>query len=100
MFGYGPGKSLARFTVSGRFEGIRVISVRVSDGSCSPCQARPHRAVRDRHGSAADLVAVRCPRVLAPIIQAAGRLVEHRRTGPVIRALERATDPLFRQGLG
>jgi hypothetical protein len=52
------------------------------------------------------MVAVRCPRALAPILQAAGGqwepgsrrwLVEHRRIGPVIRALERATDPLFRQ---
>jgi hypothetical protein len=52
------------------------------------------------------MVAVRCPRELAPIMQRAGGtwepgsrrwLVERRRSGPVIRALEAATDPLFRQ---
>jgi hypothetical protein len=51
------------------------------------------------------LVAVRCPRELTPILERAGGLwepgsrrwlVERRRIGPVIRALQRATDPLFR----
>jgi hypothetical protein len=51
------------------------------------------------------LVAVRCPQDLVHILQRAGAawepgsrrwLVERRRIGPVIRALEQATDPLFR----
>ena len=51
------------------------------------------------------MVAVRCPRDLAHILRRAGGvwepgsrrwLVQRRRIGPVIRALERATDPLFR----
>jgi hypothetical protein len=51
------------------------------------------------------LVAVRCPAELAHILRCAGAmwepgsrrwLVQWRRIGPVIRALERATDPLFR----
>jgi hypothetical protein len=49
-------------------------------------------------------VAVRCPRELASKMRAAGglwepgsrRLIERRRIGPVIRALERDTDSLFR----
>ena len=52
------------------------------------------------------MVAVRCPRELAHICKRAGGvwepgsrrwLVERRRIGPVIRALEAATDPLFRR---
>jgi hypothetical protein len=48
---------------------------------------------------------VRCPKELAHILQRAGAvwepgsrrwLVQRRRIGPVIRSLERATDPLFR----
>jgi len=48
------------------------------------------------------MVAVRCPQEFADIILRAGGLwerrwlVERRRIGPVIRALPRATDPLFR----
>jgi hypothetical protein len=51
------------------------------------------------------MVAVRCPREFAHILRRAGGvwepgsrrwLVQRRRIGPVIRALERATDPLFR----
>ena len=51
------------------------------------------------------MVAVRCPQEFADIILRAGGLwepgsrrwlVERRRIGPVIRALQRATDPLFR----
>ena len=51
------------------------------------------------------LIAVRCPVELAHILRRAGAvwepgsrrwLVQRRRIGPVIRALERATDPLFR----
>ena len=49
---------------------------------------------------------MRCPVELAHILRRAGAvwepgsrrwLVQRRRIGPVIRALERATDPLFRQ---
>ena len=52
------------------------------------------------------MVAVRCPRELAHIVKRAGGvwepgtrrwLVERRRIGPMIRALEAATDPLFRR---
>ena len=52
------------------------------------------------------MVAVRCPRELAHVMQRAGGvwepgsrrwLIDRRRVGPVIRALERETDPLFRQ---
>jgi hypothetical protein len=51
-------------------------------------------------------IAIRCPKELAHILQRAGAiwepgsrrwLVQRRRIGPVIRALERATDPLFRR---
>jgi hypothetical protein len=51
------------------------------------------------------LVAVRCPRELDFLMRRAGGLwepgsrrwlVERRRIGPVIRQLQRATDPLFR----
>jgi hypothetical protein len=51
------------------------------------------------------MVAVRCPQEFADIILRAGRPMgawqpplagERRRIGPVIRALQRATDPLFR----
>jgi hypothetical protein len=52
------------------------------------------------------MVALRCPEDFVPIVKRAGAtwepgsgrwLVECRRIGPVIRALERVTDPLFRQ---
>jgi hypothetical protein len=52
------------------------------------------------------MVAVRCPREFAHILERAGGmwepgtrrwLVTRHRIGPVIRALERETDPLFRQ---
>jgi hypothetical protein len=52
------------------------------------------------------MVAVHCPREFADILRRAGGvwepgshrwLVQRRRIGPVIRALERATDPLFRR---
>jgi hypothetical protein len=52
------------------------------------------------------MVAVRCPRELAHVMQRAGGvwepgsrrwLIDRRRVGPVIRALEREADPLFRQ---
>jgi hypothetical protein len=52
------------------------------------------------------MVAVRCPKELAHILKRAGGvcepgsrrwLVDRRRIGPVIRALEAATDSLFRR---
>jgi hypothetical protein len=52
------------------------------------------------------LVTVRCPADLAPLMRRAGGqwepgsrrwLIEQRRIRPVIRALRRDTDPLFRQ---
>jgi hypothetical protein len=51
------------------------------------------------------MVAVRCPHEYGAVMLRAGGLwepgsrrwlVERRRIGPVIRALQRATDPLFR----
>jgi hypothetical protein len=57
-------------------------------------------------GTLGNQVAVRCPVELAHILRRAGAiwepgskrwLVQRRRIGPVIRALERATDPLFRR---
>ncbi len=51
-------------------------------------------------------VAVRCPTELVPLMREAGGfwqpgsrrwLIERRRIGPLVRKLERATDPLFRQ---
>ena len=57
-------------------------------------------------GMLGKLVTVRCPKELAHILRRAGAvwepgsrrwLVQRRRIGPVIRALERATDPLFRR---
>jgi len=52
------------------------------------------------------LIAVRCPEELAPLVARAGGkwepgshrwLVERRRLAPLVRALQRATDPLFRR---
>jgi hypothetical protein len=57
-------------------------------------------------GTLGNQIAVRCPEELAHILQRAGAvwepgikrwLVQRLRMGPVIRALERATDPLFRR---
>ena len=57
-------------------------------------------------GMLGKLVTVRCPKELAYILRRSGAvggpgsrrwLVQRRRIGPVIRALERATDPLFRR---
>jgi hypothetical protein len=57
-------------------------------------------------GELGRLVAVRCPRELADVMRRAGGqweagskrcLIERRRIGPVIRALQRTTDPLFRR---
>jgi hypothetical protein len=51
------------------------------------------------------MIAVRCPREYAPMMRKAGApwepgsrrwLIEPRRIGPVVRALKRSTDPLFR----
>jgi hypothetical protein len=50
-------------------------------------------------------IAIRCPHDLAPLMRRAGGLwepgsrrwlVERRRLGPLLRALRRDTDPLFR----
>jgi hypothetical protein len=57
-------------------------------------------------GTLGRLVAMRCSRDLAPLMRKAGGvwepgsrrwLIERRRIGPVIRALRRTTDPLFRR---
>jgi hypothetical protein len=56
-------------------------------------------------GTLGRLVTVRCPGELGPLMRRAGGqwepgsrrwLIERRRIGPVIRALYRQTDPLFR----
>jgi hypothetical protein len=58
-----------------------------------------------RFGRLGCWVTIRAPRELAPLIRQAGGewepggrlwLIERRRAGPLIRALRRATDPLFR----
>lgn len=57
-------------------------------------------------GELGAMIAVRCPLDYDTVMRNAGGqwepgtkrwLIERRRIGPVIRALERATDPLFRQ---
>jgi hypothetical protein len=57
-------------------------------------------------GTLGNQIAIRCPAELAHILRRAGAiwepssrrwLVQRRRIGPVIRAFERATDPLFRR---
>jgi hypothetical protein len=57
-------------------------------------------------GELGAMIAVRCPVELAHILRRAGAiwepgskrwLVQRRRIGPVIRALQKATDPLFRR---
>ena len=57
-------------------------------------------------GALGRLVAVRCPRDLDPAMRQAGGqwepgsrrwLIERRRIGPLVRALRRDTDPLFRR---
>jgi hypothetical protein len=66
----------------------------------------PSRIGSVEFGELAGMVAVRCPKDFNPILKRAGGvwepgsrrwLIERRRVGPVIRALKRATDPLFRQ---
>jgi hypothetical protein len=70
----------------------------------------PHPPLPARIGPAefselGGMVAIRCPSEFAHIMRRAGGLwepgsrrwlVQRRRIGPVIRALERTTDPLFR----
>ena len=57
-------------------------------------------------GTLGKQIAVRCPRELDAVMRKAGAqwepgsrrwLIERRRIGPVIRRLERTTDPLFRR---
>jgi hypothetical protein len=68
--------------------------------------ALPARIGPVEFGELAGLVAVRCPRELDDVMRRAGGqwepgtrqwLIERRRIGPVIRMLERVTDPLFRR---
>jgi hypothetical protein len=65
----------------------------------------PARIGPAEFGTLGGMVAVRCPSDLAPLMRRAGGqwepgsrrwLIERRRIGPVIRALRRTTDPLFR----
>jgi hypothetical protein len=74
--------------------------------SGSPDRGIPARIGPVEFGELAGLVAVRCPHELDVLMRRAGGqwepgsrrwLVERRRIGPVIRALQRATDPLFRR---
>ncbi len=71
---------------------VTVIPARVG-----PCEFSPFGA---------KWIAVRCPSELEPLMLSAGGLrepgsrrwlIERRRIGPLIRKLERITDPLFRQ---
>jgi len=72
----------------------------------SPPPPLPDHVGPCEFGELGRMVAVRCPRELTHILRRAGAvwepgsrrwLVERRRIGPVIRALEAATDPLFRR---
>jgi hypothetical protein len=72
----------------------------------SPAPPCPRVSARPSSASFGGMVAVRCPREFADILRRAGGvwepgshrwLVQRRRIGPVIRALKRATDPLFRR---
>jgi len=65
-----------------------------------------HGQAAHQFGELGKLVTVRCPREFDHLIRGAGGqwepgtrqwLVERRRIGPVIRTLERVTDPLFRR---
>ncbi len=65
----------------------------------------PARVGPVEFGELGAMIAVRCPRDYDPIMRKAGGLwepgscrwlIERRRIGPVIRALRRTTDPLFR----
>jgi hypothetical protein len=71
-----------------------------------PLPARVGPVEFEWFGTARREIAVRCPSDLAPLVQRVGGvwepgsrrwLVERRRLGPLIKALERATDPLFRR---
>ena len=66
----------------------------------------PTRVGPCEFGQLGNWITVRCPRELAPLMRHAGGqwepgssrwLIERRRIGPLIRRLERVTDPLFRQ---
>ena len=66
----------------------------------------PARIGLAEFGKLGQWVTVRCPRELAPLMRRAGGpwelgnrrwLIERRWIGPVIRALRRQTDPLFRR---
>ncbi len=66
----------------------------------------PARVGPVEFGTLGKLIAVRCPHDLDHLMRRAGGqwepgsrrwLLERRRIGPVIRALRRQTDPLFRQ---
>jgi hypothetical protein len=66
----------------------------------------PERIGPVEFGTLGGMVAVRCPREFDPIMRRAGGLwepgsrrwlIERRRIGPVIRSLQRVTDPLFRR---
>jgi hypothetical protein len=72
----------------------------------SPPPPLPARIGPAEFGELGRMVAVRCPKELAHILKRAGGvwepgsrrwLVDRRRIGPVIRALEAATDSLFRR---
>jgi hypothetical protein len=76
----------------------------MSDASAA--NALPSRIGPAEFGTLGGMVAVRCPRDLAPLMHQAGGmwepgsrrwLIERRRIGPVIRNLRRDTDPLFRR---
>ena len=66
----------------------------------------PTRVGPCEFGQLGNWITVRCPRELEPLMRQAGGqwepgscrwLIERRRIVPLIRRLERVTDPLFRQ---
>ena len=66
----------------------------------------PTRIGPAEFGRLGALITVRCPHDLDYLMRRAGGqwdpgnrhwLIEHRRIGPLVRALRRQTDPLFRQ---
>ncbi len=91
--------------MSGRCDVPRLLIVR-SVVSQTHSAGRNIRIGPAEFGKLGAWIAVRCPRDLAPLMRRAGGLwepgsprwlIERRRIGPVIRALRRSTDPLFRR---
>jgi hypothetical protein len=72
----------------------------------NPAGSIPARIGPCEFGQLGKLITVRCPRAYDQVMRNAGGqwepgscrwLIERRRIGPVIRTLQRTTDPLFRR---